>query len=114
MRKWLRYSRARLWLRQAEGWLRFWMMRCGVWSHVKACEVVRKHIVPVGVGLGLVDPSEGLEEVRRVEGNEEGWKEWGRERTFLGADKEHPEGMYAKGGADMVCMTEDEYRDWYG
>lgn len=66
------------------------------------------------VGMELIDPAEGLEEVREAERNEEWWKARWKDRMCLGADRDHPEGIYAKGGSDLVHMTCDEWRHWYG
>jgi hypothetical protein len=82
--------------------------------HCWACRAVRDHIVPIEVGFGLEEPVEGLEVIRETEKREGLWREWGRERTLLGASSEHPGGIYAEKGSDLVNMTEDEYRHWYG
>ncbi len=74
----------------------------------------RETAIPILVGVGEISPPEGLEGLRRLEDAEGSWEAWRKERTLLGASSEFPEGIYAKGGDEMVCMTEDEFRHWYG
>lgn len=73
-----------------------------------------QEIVPVMVGMGLMAPYDGLEEIRKCEHREQKWKGWEKEELFLGADSEHPDGVYARNGNDMVCMTNEEFIHWYG
>jgi hypothetical protein len=73
-----------------------------------------KDVVPVKVGLGLISPYAGLVEVREFEDLQQRWKEWERERLFIGAAQDHPDGILAESGEDMVCMTSEEFEHWYG
>jgi len=111
---WRRYTRLRLVFRQAKGWVGLWVVKGQEKVHCWTCGAVRDHIVPLMVGMGLISPPEGLEVIRRAEETEGRWKAWFKDRTFLGADKEHPDGIYAGKGSDMVCMTNDEWDHWYG
>lgn len=111
---WWKYTRLRLALRKARSWVDFWRIKGQVMSRCWACRTVRDHIVPIAVGMGLESPPEGLEVIRRAEETEGRWKSWFKDRTFLGADSDHPDGVYAEKGGDMVCMTNDEYEHWYG
>jgi apolipoprotein N-acyltransferase len=77
-----------------------------------------KEKIKVGIIQPNIDPWNkwalgGLDDIREIEAREERWKSWGRDKLFLGADSDHPDGIYARGGADMICMTNDEYRHWF-
>ena len=114
LRHWWRYTRLRLRYRQLWGWAAWWSvrLRAGFWA--AGCRFAREKCVPLLVGMGEMSPREGLDASRDLQKNEDGWKAWGKERRLLGADKGHPEGIYAEGGSDLVCMTSDEYEHWYG
>jgi hypothetical protein len=64
--------------------------------------------------MGLVDPFEALDRESQFGKIEKDWKQWEREKLMLGADIDHPDGVYAKSGGDMVCMTNEEFNHWYG
>ena len=113
LKHWWKYTRLRLFYRQARGWFELWRVKGQVIIYCKVLRIVVDKIVPTIVGMGLIEPWEGLECIRTVEDKEEGWKSWGKDKTFLGASKEHPYGIYAEKGSDLVCMTEDEYNHWY-
>lgn len=71
-------------------------------------------IAPVAVGMGLADPFETLDNIREWERIRGRWVQWEKEQLFVGADSDHPDGIYAKSGNDFVCMTNEEYVHWYG
>lgn len=111
---WWRYTRLRLAFRCVRGWMALWEVKRQVIAYMWICGAVKDHIVPIAVGMGITDVGEGLECVRKAEHVEEVMESWGKRQTFLGASKGHPEGIYAKNGSDMVCMTNDEWEHWYG
>jgi hypothetical protein len=94
-------------------WFTFWGIKWRVRSHIRACKIFREYFIPIMVGMGIMSPLGGLDDIREIEAREERWKSWGRDKLFLGADSDHPDGIYARGGADMICMTNDEYRHWF-
>lgn len=66
------------------------------------------------VGAGVMDIANGSEEIRRSERCEDSWKRWYMERVFIGADSSHPNGIFAHRASDLVCMTNEEFKHWYG
>lgn len=113
-RHWWRFTRIRLWCRQLCGRMAFWWLRWQVWSHTHAIRVVSEQFVPTAVGMELISPPEGLEWLREGERRARRWMAWFKERTLLGASSDHPGGIFDEDGTGGVCMTEDEYRHWYG
>jgi hypothetical protein len=104
----------KLMLRKARGWLTWWRWKAKAGLGKAVCRVYGRFLVPTAVGIGFMSPYNALEAVREAEEAEEVWKAWFEGKTFLGADKGHPEGIYAEGGGDLVCMTCEEYEEWYG
>jgi len=64
--------------------------------------------------MGIIDPFEANDREREYRQIEKDWNKGERDQLLIGADKDHPEGIYAKSGNDMMCMTEEEFRHWYG
>lgn len=111
---WLIFGRFRLATRKARGWLTWWRWKAKSRLGQAICRAYGRFLAPSAVGMGLMSPYDALEAVREAEKAEEAWKAWFKDKTFLGADSDHPEGIYAKGGGDLVCMTNEEYGHWYG
>lgn len=111
---WWRFTRLRMILRFLQGWQKYLQILWQSRSHQKVCKVVEGNILPILVGMGLMDPMEALEEVRDSEERSGMWAKWEKDQLFLGADSEHPDGIYAESGSDLANMTNEEWRHWYG
>jgi len=111
---WWRFTRLRLLCRTIRGWREYlrilWLSRRCQWAN----RIMRDEIILIAVGLGLVDPSDGLSEIRESGQREKRCKEWEKKQLFLGADSDHPDGVYARNGNDLVCMTSEEFEHWHG
>ena len=106
---WWRYNRLRYWWR----WLRccrkfFWRKAKG-WFLWKFCLLCRDSVA-MFVGMGMIDPAEAIDLEYAWQRNADSWVRWMRIR--LGADSDHPDGIYAESPRDMIRMTEDEYEHW--
>lgn len=111
---WRRFGRFRLVARKARGWAVWWGWKARVRLGRAVCRLYGRFLVPTAVGMGFMAPYDALEAVREAEEAEERWKAWFGARTLLGADSDHPEGIYAEGGGDLICMTSEEFKHWYG
>lgn len=67
---------------------------------------------PVHFMLEMITYRDAQDRLRSVERIREANRKHRQEKLFLGADKEHPDGIYATAGHHLVNMTEDESRHW--
>jgi len=70
-------------------------------------------LTPVHFVLGFLTLSDAIQRERGFQEAKESWNKWERGKLFLGADSDNPDGIYAKSGSDLVCMTSEEYEEWF-
>ena len=69
---------------------------------------------PVAFMFGMVDYAGAHEKERVIERMRTANRESLNRQLFLGADSDHPDGVYARNGSDLVRMTNEEWWHWYG
>ena len=111
---WWRFTRIRLRFRRLQGLKKYLQILWESRSHQKACEITARSIIPMMVGMGIMDPCEGLSEIRELEGRKDRWNQWEKDQLMIGASSDHPDGIYAHGGDDLVSMSSEEFNHWYG
>ena len=67
---------------------------------------------PIHLVIGMASYSEAQDRECRIKKVREANQKSFSEKFLLGADSDHPDGIYAHSGWDMVCMTEKESRHW--
>jgi len=79
----------------------------------RLCRWMSEFQPSMGLLLGL-PLLEAVSLSRRWECAADSWRDGLRDRLFLGADSDHPGGVFAEGPSDLVCMTNEEYEHWFG
>jgi len=67
---------------------------------------------PIHLVLGMVSYADAQDKERSIERVREANLVSLRKRLFLGADSDHPDGIYATAGHHLVCMTNEESEHW--
>lgn len=109
---WWKYTRIRLFFRYFTGWRLF------IWWHLwTRCNELKCRIaaflVPVRFELGMLSMSDAVHFESIWKENISNWIKIRRELLFLSSDPEHPDGIYAKSGFDIIPVTGDEYDHWH-
>jgi hypothetical protein len=110
---WFRFSRLRYWSRCIRAWGDYFRIGWAWWWRDRLLAAV-SWMAPVYLATGVIELEEATEGVRRIDEIRQANLERRKERLFLGADSDHPEGLYARGGPDMVLMTNEEAGHWTG
>ena len=109
----LRYTKLRYWWRVLKMSMMFHTAHMGVWILVKFCmhmSEMHPSFLMVFGGFGMSDANG----IRRIWENEaDKLTNLLKEFLFLGADSDHPDGMYAQKPSDLVDMTNDEWEHWF-
>ncbi len=111
---WWRYTRLRLVARTVKGWVRYWGILLKSRFLQMLCRFMGEQAAPFLVGMELIGVMEGLEGQKAWDKAYKAWQEWEKDQLFLGACKNYPNGVWARGGDDLVYMTNEEFKHWYG
>jgi len=108
---WWKYNRFRYWWRCLKCWTRFILVHAH-WRGIRKLADLCEWFVPIHFMLGLMDMSEAHEAERNMERVRGVADRQLKKALFLGADSDHPDGIYATRGHSLVCMTNDEAEHW--
>ena len=108
----MKLSKIRYYLRCIDGWKTYLSIRLKAAFFRSLCHLC-KWLTPVHFAVGFLDLSEAVSRERDFQEAKESWNKFERDRLFLGADSDNPDGIYAQNGSDMVCITNEEYEDWF-
>lgn len=113
LQHWFRYTRLRYWGRVMRGWV-LWLrirVKTAFWRRFIGCLVWH---TPVFLCLGMMEIDEACEKEKEFDDTLDRLAKHEKEQLFLGADSDNPNGIYAENGADLICMTNDEWEHWFG
>ena len=106
-----KYNRVRYWFRGLRLHLMYISIMLSWWWRERLLDYI-EWANPIFFFIGMVSYSDAQDKDRAIVDFRDANKKRLREKLFLGADSDCPEGVYARNGWDMACMTEDESRHW--
>lgn len=108
----VRYSKVRYWWRILSAAPRFYLTLLKMEAMERLCWWLSEMQPSLGMVLGEIDMADAVSLSRRWEEAADSWRQGRRRFLFLGADSEHPDGIFARSPRDLVCMTNDEAEHW--
>ena len=108
---WWKFSRVRYWGRCAGAWRTYLLIVWSWWWMEKFLGLMER-FNSVHLVFGMVSHDEAQDRERWVHRIREANADSFKKKLWLGADSDHPDGIYATAGHYLVCMTNKESRHW--
>ena len=108
---WWKFNRFRYWWRCAGAWYRFLHVKWSWWWREKLLDLM-EWMIPLHFALGILSYAEAQDRGHRIEGVRRKNRESLKKALYLGADSDHPDGIYATAGHHLVRMTNEEAEHW--
>jgi len=108
---WWKFTRFRYWFRCLSGWRQYFVVWWSWWWREKLLDLM-EWANPIHLVFGMVSYAEAQDRERRIESVRGENMESRRKVLWLGADSDHPDGIYATAGHHLVHMTNEEAEHW--
>ena len=108
----MKISKLKYYYRCIRGWKKFLFIKFKASFYRYLCFVC-EWMTPIHFVFDFLSLSEAVARERKFQEAQESWSKWEKEQLFIGADSDNPDGIYAQNGSDLVCMTNEEHKEWF-